>query len=122
MLNDTISFLIDYFTFWKMYINIYSERMFGNLLEERITMNEINKTQYFRVPKEVQPVVKDVIDSVYEALTEQGYNPISQIVGYVMSGDPTYITSHNGARSLIMKVERDEIIEELLQDYIKHHF
>ena len=122
MPNDTISFSIDYFTFWKMYINIYSERMFGNLLEERITMNEINKTQYFRVPKEVQPVVKDVIDSVYEALTEQGYNPISQIVGYVMSGDPTYITSHNGARSLIMKVERDEIIEELLQDYIKHHF
>ena len=85
-------------------------------------MNEINKTQYFKVPKEVQPVVRDVIDSVYEALTEQGYNPISQIVGYVMSGDPTYITSHNGARSLIMKVERDEIIEELLQDYIKHHF
>ena len=85
-------------------------------------MNEINKTQFFRVPKDAQPVVKDVIDSVYEALTEQGYNPISQIVGYVMSGDPTYITSHNGARSLIMKVERDEIIEELLQDYIKNNF
>ena len=59
-------------------------------------MNEINKTQYFKVPKDAQPVVKDVIDSVYEALTEQGYNPISQIVGYVMSGDPTYITSHHG--------------------------
>ena len=85
-------------------------------------MNEINKTQYFRVPSATQPVVKDVIASVYEALTEQGYNPISQIVGYVMSGDPTYITSHNGARSLIMKVERDEIIEELLQDYIGRHF
>jgi len=85
-------------------------------------MNEINNTQYFRVPSAAQPVVKDVIASVYEALTEQGYNPISQIVGYVMSGDPTYITSHNGARSLIMKVERDEIIEELLQDYIERHF
>lgn len=85
-------------------------------------MNEINKTQFFRVQKEAQPVVKDVIDSVYEALTEQGYNPINQIVGYIMSGDPTYITSHNGARSLIMKVERDEIVEELLGDYIKHHF
>ena len=84
-------------------------------------MNEINKTQYFRVPKEVQPVVKDVIDSVYEALTEQGYNPISQIVGYVMSGDPTYITSHNGARSLIMKVERDELVEEMLTAYIKNN-
>ena len=85
-------------------------------------MNEINKTQFFRVQKDAQPVAKDVIDSVYEALTEQGYNPINQIVGYIMSGDPTYITSHNGARSLIMKVERDEIIEELLRDYIKHHF
>jgi uncharacterized protein (UPF0297 family) len=83
-------------------------------------MNEINKTQFFRVQKEAQPVVKDVIDSVYEALTEQGYNPINQIVGYIMSGDPTYITSHENARSLIMKVERDEIIEELLRNYIRH--
>ena len=55
-------------------------------------------------------------------LAEKGYNPVNQIVGYIMSGDPTYITSHKNARSLIMKVERDEIIEELLQDYIKHHF
>lgn len=85
-------------------------------------MNEINKTQFFRVQKETQPVVKNVISSVYEALSEQGYNPINQIVGYVMSGDPTYITSHNGARSLIMKVERDEIVEELLKDYIKNNF
>ena len=66
--------------------------------------------------------MEDIILEVHKALEEKGYNPISQIVGYVMSGDPTYITSHNGARSLIMKVERDEIIEELLQDYIKHHF
>ena len=56
---------------------------------------------------------------VYEALTEKGYNPLNQIVGYVMSGDPTYITSHNSARSLIMKVERDEIVEELLKSYIE---
>lgn len=85
-------------------------------------MKELSRTQYFQVQKETAPVVRDVIDSVYEALTEQGYNPVSQIVGYVMSGDPTYITSHNGARSLIMKVERDEILEELLQDYIRRHF
>ena len=85
-------------------------------------MNEINKTQFFRVQKETQPVVRDVINSVYEALSEQGYNPINQIVGYIMSGDPTYITSHNGARSLIMKVERDEIVEELLENYIKNNF
>ena len=58
----------------------------------------------------------------YVALTEKGYNRVNQIVGYVMSGDPTYITSHKGARSLIRKVERDEIIEWLLEDYIKNNF
>ena len=63
--------------------------------------------------------VKDVLATVYGALTEKGYNPVNQIVGYIMSGDPTYITSHNNARSLIMKVERDEIVEEVLQEYIK---
>ena len=67
-------------------------------------------------------VVKDTIDSVYMALTEKGYNPVSQIVGYIMSGDPTYITNHNGARSQVMRVERDEIIEELLREYIRTHF
>ena len=62
------------------------------------------------------------IARIYEALTEKGYNPVNQIVGYVMSGDPTYITSHKGARSLIMRVERDEIIEVLLEDYIQNNF
>lgn len=81
-----------------------------------------SNTQYFPVPKDSNSVVKDTIDSVYLALTEKGYNPVSQIVGYIMSGDPTYITSHNGARSQIMRVERDEIIEELLKDYIRNHF
>ncbi len=73
----------------------------------------------FRVEKEPETGVKVVLSTVYEALTEKGYNPISQIVGYIMSGDPTYITSHNNARSLIMKVERDELVEELLKQYIK---
>jgi uncharacterized protein (UPF0297 family) len=81
-------------------------------------MQKLNNTQYFRVQKETEINVRDVIHSVYAALTEKGYNPVNQIVGYVMSGDPTYITSHKGARSLIMKVERDEIIEELLRFYI----
>lgn len=81
-------------------------------------MQEVNNTQFFKVQKEPEIEVKDIIESVYIALTEKGYNPVNQIVGYVMSGDPTYITSHKGARSLIMKVERDEIIEELLEDYI----
>jgi len=81
-------------------------------------MQKFNNTQYFKVQKDTEIVVKEVIHSVLEALTEKGYNPVNQIVGYVMSGDPTYITSHKGARSLIMKVERDEIIEELLRFYI----
>ena len=63
--------------------------------------------------------VSQVLEQVYTALTEKGYNPVSQIVGYIMSGDPTYITSHKNARSLIMKVERDEILEELLSVYIE---
>lgn len=83
-------------------------------------MQEITNTQFFRVQKDQEYQVTDVIASVYEALMEKGYNPVSQIVGYVMSGDPTYITSHNGARSLIMRVERDEIIEVLLEEYIKN--
>ena len=84
-------------------------------------MQEINNTQYFNVQKDMDFEVKDVIARIYEALTEKGYNPVNQIVGYVMSGDPTYITSHKGARSLIMRVERDEIIEVLLEDYIQNN-
>ena len=83
-------------------------------------MQEINNTQYFKVQKDQVIEVKDVIARVYEALTEKGYNPVNQIVGYIMSGDPTYITSHKGARSMIMKVERDELVEELLNEYIKN--
>lgn len=83
-------------------------------------MQKANNTQYFKVMKDTEVVVSEVIHSVYSALTEKGYNPVNQIVGYVMSGDPTYITSHKGARSLIMKVERDEIIEELLRFYIDY--
>ena len=85
-------------------------------------MQEIYNTQYFNVQKDMDFEVKDVIARIYEALTEKGYNPVNQIVGYVMSGDPTYITSHKGARSLIMRVERDEIIEVLLEDYIQNNF
>ncbi len=81
-----------------------------------------SNTQYFKIQNDANIIVKDTIDSVYVALTEKGYNPVSQIVGYIMSGDPTYITNHNGARSQIMRVERDEIIEELLREYIRTHF
>ena len=81
-------------------------------------MQELNNTQYFKVEAEKDLDVRDVIAAVYSALTEKGYNPVNQIVGYLMSGDPTYITSHKGARSLIMRAERDEIIEVFLEDYV----
>ena len=73
-------------------------------------------TQHISVIKENGIEVTEILAQVY--LEEKGYNPINQIVGYIMSGDPTYITSHKGARSLIMKAERDEIIEVLLENYI----
>ena len=79
-------------------------------------MQDLKNTQYFKVEKEPQMKVSDVIDVVYHALSEKGYNPVNQ-----MSGDPTYITSHRNARSLIMKVERDELVEEILRAYIKNN-
>lgn len=82
-------------------------------------MGNIRDTQYFKTVQENTIPVSDVLRQVYVALTEKGYNPVNQIVGYIMSGDPTYITSHKGARSLIMKVERDEILEELMAVYIE---
>ena len=81
-------------------------------------MGDIHNTQFFRTVQDNKLDVSEVLELVYAALTEKGYNPVSQIVGYIMSGDPTYITSHKNARSLIMKVERDEILEELLSVYI----
>lgn len=81
-------------------------------------MRDLENTQFFSVETEPETGVEVVLTTVYEALTEKGYNPVNQIVGYIMSGDPTYITSHKSARSLIMKVERDELVEELLTKYI----
>lgn len=81
-------------------------------------MNNQN-TQDIDIIRETTIEVPDILAQVYDALSEKGYNPVSQIVGYVMSGDPTYITSYKNARSLIMKAERDEIIEVLLENYIE---
>ena len=83
-------------------------------------MAEINNTQYFNVSADPETRVKIVLEVVYEAMAEKGYNPVNQMVGYIMSGDPTYITSHKNARSMIMKVERDELVEELLKEYIRN--
>lgn len=83
-------------------------------------MANLSNTQYFKVKTEPEVQVKEVLDVVYTAMEEKGYNPVNQIVGYIMSGDPTYITSYKGARSMIMKVERDELVEELLKEYIRN--
>ena len=83
-------------------------------------MTKMNSTQYFKVKSDPEIRVKEVLEVVYNAMDEKGYNPVNQIVGYIMSGDPTYITSYKGARSMIMKVERDELVEELLKEYIKN--
>ena len=82
-------------------------------------MGDISNTQYFKVNTDPEYRVKEILDTVYDAMAEKGYNPVNQIVGYIMSGDPTYITSYHNARSLIMKVERDELVEELLTEYIR---
>lgn len=81
-------------------------------------MGEIHNTQFFQAVQDNKMDVSQILEQVYTAMSEKGYNPVNQIVGYLISGDPTYITSHKSARSLIMKVERDEILEELLSVYI----
>ena len=80
-----------------------------------------HNTIKFSVPVDNSAEMKQILTEVYRSLTEKGYNPINQIVGYIMSGDPTYITSYMNARSLIMKVERDELVEEVLKAYIKNN-
>ena len=80
---------------------------------------DLGNTQYFKVQADKQISAEDVLEQVYEALVEKGYNAVNQIVGYIMSGDPTYITSHKNARSLIIRVERDELLEEALTYYIE---
>ena len=77
-----------------------------------------NNTQFFKTQPDKAISVEGILEQVYRALKEKGYNPVNQIVGYIMSGDPTYITSHNNARSLIMKVERDELVEEVIKYFI----
>ena len=82
-------------------------------------MGDISNTQYFKAVQEDKKLeVGEVLREVYEALTEKGYNPINQIVGYIMSGDPTYITNYNNARTLICRLDRDELLQELLKNYL----
>ena len=78
----------------------------------------MDETVSFKVEREKNIQVQEILKQVYEALVEKGYNPINQIVGYILSGDPTYITSHKDARNLIRKVERDELLEKMVKNYI----
>ena len=79
---------------------------------------EFDKTMRFKVEKEENSKSQEILKEVYEALVEKGYNPINQIVGYILSGDPTYITSHKDARNKIRQVARDELLEKMVKNYI----
>ena len=79
---------------------------------------DFDKTMCFKVEKEGEIDSKKLLKEVYEALVEKGYNPINQLVGYILSGDPTYITSHKEARNKIRYIERDELLEKLVKYYI----
>lgn len=78
-----------------------------------------NETMMFKVEKEKINEARGLLLTIYEALKEKGYNPINQIVGYILSGDPTYITNHKNARSIIRRIERDELLEEILRFYLE---
>lgn len=81
--------------------------------------NKFNETMKFEPPKDNLNSARNIILSVFSSLEEKGYDPINQIIGYILSGDPTYITSYNDARSVITRIERDELLEELLKTYLK---
>ena len=81
-------------------------------------MRELTNTQFFQVESGPQIQAKDILEIVYKALSEKGYNPVNQIVGYILSEDPTYITTYNNARSLIRKIDRDELLQTLVRSYL----
>ena len=79
---------------------------------------DFDKTMSFNFEKEKNTRIKEILKEVYEALVEKGYNPVNQIVGYILSGDPTYITSHKNARNKIRQIERDELLDKMVRNYI----
>ena len=78
-----------------------------------------NETMMFNMEKDNASEAREILTAIYQALKERGYNPINQIVGYILSGDPTYITNHNNARSIVRGLERDELLEELVRHYLE---
>ena len=83
--------------------------------------SKLDETRHFRIPTEAPDSAAEIIELVYQALKAKGHDPIMQMVGYIISGDPTYITSYNNARSLIKRLERDELLEEFVLFYIEEH-
>ena len=83
--------------------------------------NRLGETQNFRLPVNAPESAAEIIEVVYQALKAKGHDPILQLVGYIISGDPTYITSHNNARALIRRLERDELLEEFVRFYVEEH-
>ena len=81
-------------------------------------MSNNENTMQFDFSKNKKDLTKTILTEVYDSLIEKGYNPVNQLVGYLISGDPTYITNYNGARALVRKLERDEILEEVLKSYL----
>ena len=77
-----------------------------------------DKTMNFKLERDQDIDAQEILKQVYQALVEKGYNPINQIVGYILSGDPTYITSHNDARNKIRTIERDELLEKMVRNFI----
>ena len=83
--------------------------------------SKLGETRHFQLPSDAPESAEEIIEVVYQALKAKGHDPIMQIVGYIISGDPTYITSYNNARSLIRRLERDEILEEIVRFYVMKH-
>lgn len=83
-------------------------------------MSDVNSTMKFEVDKDKEKKAAEIIVTVYKALEEKGYNPVNQMIGYILSGDPSYITSYNNARTLIRELERDELLEELFKSYLEN--
>lgn len=113
---------------WQILVEIYRCLSYSELEISRTvlsiytgkdgTMADLDNTRYVKIDTEPRMGAETVLSMVYEALVEKGYNPINQLVGYIMSGDPTYITSYKGARSIITKVDREDLLEELLNHYM----
>ena len=99
---------------------LFDDMLYYNKVYERDVVDMIdNNTQFFRTQPEKTISVEGILEQVYLALKEKGYNPVNQIVGYILSEDPTYITTYNNARSLIRHIDRDELLQALVKSYLE---